>query len=268
MTAKIDGQVWSPLTQYVTAQTVPNAPGTFLLQGSVILSASDALTIQITLYNVAGTGTYALGVGPTVFGGSAAVSKAVGSWGTQLTGSAGTITLTALTPTRIAGTFEFSATPLVGPVTGTKSVTDGQFDLALQSGGSLPPLPDNRGSRIRASFGGNVWNAATVVSQIASDTLILSSSNDDSSLSMSLGALSGPGTYPLSDTAPVRWIQVVPQSGGTGWGPGAGTSGTVTITSLTATRVVGTFTATLAPAGGAAGSPLVITSGEFDVGLP
>jgi hypothetical protein len=48
------------------------------------------------------------------------------------------------------------------------------------------------------------------------------------------------------------------------WG-GAGETSSVTITSLTATRVAGTFSANLPAIGGSASGPMVITNGEFDL---
>jgi hypothetical protein len=51
------------------------------------------------------------------------------------------------------------------------------------------------------------------------------------------------------------------------WGLTASDVGTVTITSVTATRLRGTFSATLQPqAGSSQTQPLTITGGTFDVG--
>ena len=64
---------------------------------------------------------------------NAAVTMTVGSsttiWSTGLPGGKGTITVTTLTSTRIAGTFSFDAISNAG--TATLHVTNGTFDLAF-----------------------------------------------------------------------------------------------------------------------------------------
>lgn len=58
----------------------------------------------------------------------------------------------------------------------------------------------------------------------------------------------------------------IPPGGGA---PTTDDGGSIVITRLTATRVRGTFTATLAPGSGSgAPGPLAVTGGEFDIGLP
>jgi len=55
---------------------------------------------------------------------------------TALTGAAGTLTVTSLTATRIAGTFSFTATPLPGSslVGGTPmAITGGTFDVRIDT---------------------------------------------------------------------------------------------------------------------------------------
>ncbi|HMI94068.1 MAG TPA: hypothetical protein VK509_21995 [Polyangiales bacterium] len=51
------------------------------------------------------------------------------------------------------------------------------------------------------------------------------------------------------------------------WGANPDDSGTVTITTLSADRLAGSFELVLVPkAGSAASAPLVVTSGAFDIG--
>lgn len=268
MSATINGQAWVSDANSALAQLGVGLPGSFVIQGNKVVSSTDAITIQLILYNVDGPGTYPLGTGPTVDGGTGLVASAAVGFGTPLTGNAGTVTITTLTPTRIAGTFSFVANQNYGGTGGTRTVTNGQFDLALNSGGSLPVLPANKGGRIQAAFNGTAWNAATAVAQYASGSLIVVASTDQYVLSMALASVPGTGTFAITDTDFTKSIAVnagVVPSGECCWSPGPGQSGTVTITTLDANRVVGTFSATV-PAAGASG-PLTIASGTFDLGL-
>jgi hypothetical protein len=266
MTATIDGAAWAADETSVTAQTVPGIPGAFLVQGSEVRSVTDIRTISMTLYNVAGTGTYPLGMNTMMFGGTALVADATSGWSTPLSGTAGTVTITALNPSRIAGTFSFGADALTGSATGTKTVTNGEFDLLLQSGGTLLPVPANAGGRVGATVGGSAWNAATVAVSTFSGNFILTTSNTAYTLSISVPSASAPGTYVLGGT---NSVQVTDAGGSTTWfccsGGGSG-SGSVTIDTLTADRATGSFQATLDRVG--PGSTLAVVGGTFDVGLP
>ena len=268
MSATIDGQAWVSDAVSANAQLGAGLPGSFVIMGNKVISSTDAISIQLIVYNVDGPGTYPLGTGPTVDGGHGIVASAAVGFATPLNGNAGSVTITTLTPTRIAGTFSFVANQNYGGTGGTRTVTNGQFDLTLNSGGSLPVLPANKGGRILATFNGTSWNAATAVAQYASGALIVVASTDQYVLSMALSAVPGTGTYTITDTDFTKSIAVnagVVPSGECCWSPGPGQSGTVTITTLDANRVVGTFEATV-PASGASG-PLTIASGTFDLGL-
>ena len=235
------------------------------------ISTTDAIVLQVIFYNLAGPGTYPVGVGPSVFGAVAQVAQVGKAWSTPSTGAAGTVTITALTPTRIAGTFEFVAVPYL-LATGNRTVTNGQFDLTMD-GTALQPLPAKAGSKVSASLGGSAWNAATVVALNSSGNVSFGASNDDYQLSFTLLGVSAPGTYAMSDTTYTRSVGVSPgpkgaPNGNCCWGFGTGQTGTITITSLDATRMAGTYELTLpATGGGSATVPIQITNGVFDVGF-
>jgi hypothetical protein len=276
MTAKIDGVVWAADPRYVSQAVVHNAPGIYVISGSKFLTSTNVLTILLTLYNVRGPGTYPLGVGANVVGGTGivSISETSAGWSTPLSGASGTVTITTLTATRIVGTFDFTATPISGPSTGTKTVTEGRFDLPIPAG-SVPPLPENAGSRFSATIGGAPWNAATIAVVAHPTTgLIVSATNASRFVSFSLVGVTAAGTYPLSATPPFRLISVLGPNGSSTeapccWATAAGSTGTVVITSFTSERVRGTFSGTLAPsAGSGATAPLVISGGEFDLGIP
>jgi hypothetical protein len=275
LTAKVDGQAWTAAAGTIIARedVAPAEPGTFTIRGQMTVGLSDAIVIQLVLFNIGGPGTYPLGVNSTTFGGLASVGRLATSWVTPGTGAAGTVTITTLTATRIAGTFSFTARKAYGSGAASTAVTDGQFDLTLDSGGSLEPIPDNHGSRVACSMGGSAWNAATVVATNTAANLAIGATNEDYSLTIILQAVPGPGDYVLSETDFSRLVSIAPGVGGTPnpnccWTIGPGITGTVHVTSITATRATGTFEVTLPPQGGtSATTPVSITAGEFNVGF-
>lgn len=236
--------------------------------------------LDLTLYNVAGPGTYPLGVNSTTFGGGAIFGNANAAWNTPLSGMAGTATVTTLTATRIAGTFAFQAAPLSGTATGTRVVTEGTFDYPIMASGVTGPLPDNAGSFVHASVDGAAWNGATIASihnTTGTPSLIVGASTVTHQLNVTISGITSPGTYPIafSPYCLVTWSEL---GSGHSWG-GSGTivgstyvsndSGTVVVTSLTSTRVRGTFSGKLAPSpSNAATGFRYILNGEFDCGLP
>jgi hypothetical protein len=266
-TAVVDGETWAADDITIAAQTVPSVPGGFVITGSRTRSATDVASIGLSLYNVTGPGTYPLGVLPSVFGGIGTYGEATGAWVTPYTGASGTVTLSTLTATRIAGTFAFTASNNAG---GSRAITEGRFDLPLASGGALPVVPPNAGSRLTGTIAGQAYAAHTVaVTQSGAAGVSFTSLNDRYSVTLVLDGVTAAGTYPIALAPPVRLVAVNAVTGPAprgSWGTANGTTGSVAITSLTATRVRGTFTGTLAPQGGTGGS-LAVT-GEFDVGLP
>jgi len=85
------------------------------------------------------------------------------------------------------------------------------------------------------------------------------------SLVIGIGNATGPGTHNLSLTAGGDGSSLIVGTATTGYGTAfTGGSGSITITSLTANRIVGTFSGTLPPSSGSAAA-LVITNGSFDV---
>jgi len=269
MTALIDGVSWSSSVAAQNAQ-VGNF-GVIALQGS-----QNGTTIIITLYNIDVLGSYDLGMGPLNVGGTAQVSDITGQfWSTPISGSAGTLTLTTLTPTRIAGTFAFTADSSFGGARGIRAVTQGNFDLLLAQNGNTWPLPDQYGNILNGTVGGSQWKAANVVITLLGTGLVIAASNTQYSLSIGKTQFAGVGSYTLGNQAsdPV----VIMQGPGTNpngslnccWGGGLGNTGTLAVTSLTATRIQGTLSATLQPmAGSAASGTLDLSNIAFDIGLP
>jgi hypothetical protein len=83
-------------------------------------------TITFSIAGITAPGTFAIGTQPVVL---FIVSKAPSSgWDTFGTGATGTVTVTALSATHVAGTFSFSAIAQSG-TTGPMVVTQGAFDI-------------------------------------------------------------------------------------------------------------------------------------------
>jgi hypothetical protein len=267
MTATVNGRAFSSNALGGLEKVVMVNRALHLVQGAQT-SGTNATVILITLWNLRGPGTYPIGVGPTTVGGTGQVTENGLSWITPLTGTAGEVRITTLTDTRIAGTFTFTA-EAVGGSTGTRAVTNGQFDYPIEPMGNVVPIADNAGSRVSGTIAGNAFYGATVTGGlIASNTLIFNASSERGYyISFSLGSVSGPGTYALSTTSPFRYIIAAQAASLTAtWGSPAtaGSSGSVTITSFTPTRIAGTFTATLAANPGATGT--IAVTGSFDIG--
>jgi hypothetical protein len=85
-------------------------------------------------------------------------------------------------------------------------------------------------------------------------------------LLLNLQAITEPGTYDLGSINPFRYANT---SIGTGvWETGPGASGSVTVTTVTPTHIVGTFSFTAVPAPSNRATNVVsVTDGSFDVTL-
>jgi hypothetical protein len=131
--AKVDGTQWVAESISISAGPIKPLPGSLLVVGSQ--NAGGKITgLNLTLGNVTGPGTYALGVGSEVIGGIASIGETpTGThdstvWETPLDGVSGQVVITTLTPDRLVATFSFVAAPgknnLLG---GTRTITEGQI---------------------------------------------------------------------------------------------------------------------------------------------
>jgi len=265
-TATIEGVVWRPS---IAVSAINPLAGLYSITATRTLG-SDNYTMVFSLWNIKGPGTYPLGVGAQMQGGTAQLSQPPSSgWNTPLSGTAGSIVITTLTATRMVASFNFVAEGSSGSA-GTRTVTSGSFDIPVTGAGGV--AAENQGHVVTGSIGGPFTGAAAamVLTTGANPVLTITANNTVRSITISVANMTGPGTYPLSALTPVRTIGV---SGAPGnlfatWASQvAGDSGTVTVSSVSTARLVGSFTATLAPlAGGAAGNLAV--SGSFDMGRP
>jgi hypothetical protein len=275
-TARVNGKSWAAEPVGVTA-LAGGVPGGVVITGSQTLEGVNT-GLTISLNDIAGPGTYALGVGQGVYGGHASVGEGAGGgnanvWETPLSGVAGSITITTIGDGRLVATFAYETAPDRANIAGgARSVSDGRIDLPLT--GKLPAVPDNQGSKLYAVLDGKPYNAyavSTILMDITGGPGVrIDSHSSENAVSINLSAVTGPGTFSSSNRDPVRAITagINGDAAVCCWGLNAGNDDiTVTITSLTPARVKGTFSGTLQPQPGKpATAPLQITDGAFDVG--
>lgn len=267
LTARVDGGTF-------TADAGALANHSFT-GGYVISSASSASGgrgITILLSNIPGPGTYPLGTGAGVAGGTAIYVAAGAGWSTPLSGEAGTIVLTTVSDTRIAGTFSFTADGSTGGATGTRSITNGSFDLPVTTTGSPGTVLARNMNVVKGTFGGQSYNASTIATGFSSGSIIVSAINTKYAFSFSLSNATGPGTFSVGGSV-LSVAQVGAPVGASSTGPlccwsslSAGSTGSVTLTALTPTSATGTFSFTLQPsAPGGATAPMTIANGTFSI---
>ena len=123
MTAKIDGSSFTSVSTLAQRNAGGNA-GTII----AVSGANSAGTGLGFAFVDAGVGSYPIG-GLTAT--NATVIEANGKvWTAGVTGGSGTLTITALDGTHVAGTFAYSAVASANTgATGTKAVTEGVFDV-------------------------------------------------------------------------------------------------------------------------------------------
>jgi hypothetical protein len=255
MTARVDGENWGGM-----GNAARSAGGIYTITGA---DGTGGLSIQ--LYNIPGPGTYPLGMNATGFGGTAIVSEPGAGWSTPINGRAGSVTITSLTDTRIAGTFEYQATPINGTATGTVEVTDGEFDMLLQTAGAWSPPDPWDGSQLHGRLGTDTIIGATMAVIFNADDLLFTGNDLTNVITLTLQDLTSTGAFTFRDAAPLRRIQVTDINGTMIYLTDSTSAGNITVTTLNANRVAGTYTGTLKQLGGAG---TLNVSGTFDVGIP
>lgn len=128
LSATISGVAFSPPTRTVGANY---ANQILSIQGSTSSSPVTALTINVL--NVTGPGVYQLNPNFAGTFGQVTITNGANAqlWSTALSPGNGSITVTALTSTRVAGSFNFTAQSVSGGAAGQKSVTSGSFDISF-----------------------------------------------------------------------------------------------------------------------------------------
>lgn len=128
----------------------------------------------------------------------------------------------------------------------------------------MPPVEPN--GSFTATIDGAAWKAGGRVGVARADTsLTLIALSNTYAISINVGAAVGPGTYSMGDGS--NLVQVAVHLIG---GPGdaadyRGGTGTFSITTLTDSRIAGTFSFVAMPDPSGDSGPLHVTSGAFDL---
>ncbi len=117
MTARIDGADWR--ATFIT-------PG--INTGLSAIGGSDGTRTMAFAWLDEGVGTYQIG---TSIGFNGNLTIGGGMWVAGAGHGSGTLVVTTRTANRIVGTFTFSMLPETGSATGTKSITQGAFNITF-----------------------------------------------------------------------------------------------------------------------------------------
>lgn len=140
--------------------------------------------------------------------------------------------------------------------------------LAGCGGGGNEDLtgPSTKGS-MSATINGTSWSASTVTqASRAGNVLAIGGNNPSWQVLIAIPGVTAAGTYTVAATGGTMQL-IQANAGAATWTASlVGGQGTVTVTTLTATRAVGTFSFTgNATAGTPAGGTRNVTAGQFDV---
>ena len=267
LTATLNGAPYRP----TNVSAVLSGAGNFVIASSVGV-VGPAVTLR--LFSIGKPGTYPLGVTPSVIGGAGDVGADGTSFTTPSTGAAGTVTITAVTRTRIAGTFSFVATRTVNFFdTDSRTVTSGSFDVPVKGSGTLD-IPANIGSTVTGAVRDSAFFATqvTVVDVPSNGKLRLDLRQESRRVTLSIPDFAGVGTYQLGYGYGIgRIMQLFAPIGNFSsefGGSELTTTGTVTITSVSAARVQGTIAASLFATFAPINTAPALISINFDIGLP
>ena len=141
------------------------------------------------------------------------------------------------------------------------------FSLACGGGSKNPAAPPNNSPNavgsMSASIDGTAWSAIAVTARKANGVVIASGSDAVRTVTISF-LPNGTGNQNIAANSVAVAILLI---GGQSWSANAAGQGggTVNLTTLTATRAVGTFTFTAVASPGTTPATRQVTNGKFDV---
>lgn len=118
ITAKIDGTQWVATASASATRSNGNI---------IAIAGTDIQTTLAFAFSGTGPGTYPIGVTSPV--NAILTQNGSNAWTAAVTRGSGSITITALDATHVAGTFNFTLLPQAAGVTAGKTLTDGAFDV-------------------------------------------------------------------------------------------------------------------------------------------
>ena len=223
------------------------------LNNQLSISGSNGqYTLQLIVQLSRGAATYTFGaLDPSnVTTAALALNGTAQNWFAGPGVGSGTITISSLTSSAVSGTFTVTVAPSAGgPATGNRVITSGVFNVPL-TGSSTPapaPAPPSTSSRtISATIDGTLWSGSGAALATRTQGLVTIAGADLQGRALSIAIFaSAVGTYSLN---PPNSHNGLYAAGSQQWFTSrAGGGGSVTIASIDASRVTGTFTMTLAP---------------------
>lgn len=258
MRAKVDGKTWTAATVSVARYSY----GFLEIVGTDSSSPPQGIGINVS---VDGPGTYQLS---QLEEASAYALLGIGDsvWQASNVAGSGTITVSSLTSTGASGTFSLALEPKPNnPAIGTKSITDGTFNINFAPTGFTPSAAP--AGMITAQVNGQAFSGKVMTASFRDRFFTLTAAdNQGNIIDIEIGAVSGPGTYSLASHNPSSSSAYFKFKAGDTWGtvlPGG--TGSAVITSMDSGRVSGTFSFD-GPDENGSGSGLVhVTAGSFDV---
>ena len=244
--------------------------------GGTDSSRSTTLSFALTP-TAAGTGTYTLGA-LSAANAQVLIGNPAAGWQAAVGIGSGSITVNSLTPTGASGTFSFTLVAVPGSgAAGTKTITEGAFNVTFTSVPAPAPTPSG-GSTFTTLIDGVSWTSSLSRRATLTNNILAVTGQDTNfrviTLAVPLSAglqvpPSPPATVSLDFTPAVHGT-VTMVLGAQNWDNGhAGGAGSFTVTSISATRVTGTFTVTLVsnPINPVPVPTAHLTNGQFDMAL-
>lgn len=270
LTFKVDGA-----SVTATSSTAAYANGILSIGGT---DSARSTTLGFALAPTAtGTGVYTLG--PT----SAAnvqiyIGNPAAGWQAGVGIGSGTITVNSLTSTGASGTFSFSLVAVPGSgATGTKTITEGVFNVTFTTVPPANPTPSG-GSTLSTVIDGVAWSSSLSRRATLTNNILTITGQDTNFRVITLAVPLSAGLQVPPSPAPTISLDFIPGVhgvvtmvlGAQNWDNGhAGGAGSFTVTSISTTRVTGTFTVTLVsnPLNVVPVPTARLTNGQFDMSL-
>lgn len=269
MSATIGGVAWQSAPPEASARAVMS--GTRYTIEIEAIGIDTPWHLELTLGGITEPGTYPIGVDALTMDGGALSLRPSGessTWTTMSPGT-GTVTVTSIGSNGIAGTFAAEAVATFGNAVGTRSVIDGRFNL---------PFSQYVPSSEPAWEGGNgtlVFDGTTEF--VRTGFAVVSTTGDDVGISLStttlyitvfFDGLPEPGTYDLKALGLSPSILASRPDGTGSWSTiGGDDAGTIIITQSGPDRIAGRFVNVTLVGSSSALEPIILSGGEFDVGI-
>jgi hypothetical protein len=267
LTFKVDGAATT-----ATSVTAGYANG-ILSIGGTDSARSTTLSFALTPTTA---GTYTLG--PTsAANAQVLIGNPAAGWQAAVGIGSGTITVSSLTSTAASGTFSFTLVAAGPGATGTKTITEGAFNVTFTTVPPAPPTPGS-GSSLTAAIDGVPWSSSLSRRATLTNNILTITGQDTNFRVITLAVPLSAGLQVPPSPAPTISLDFIPGIhgvvtmvlGAQNWDNGhAGGAGSFTVTSISTTRVAGTFTVTLVsnPLNVVPVPTAHLTNGQFDMTL-